>query len=283
MTLYVSDLDGTLLNSRAELSPISRDLLKEMVDDGVFFTVASARSVSSIRQMLKGLSLRLPVIEFNGAFISDLETGRHEITNAIDSAIASDLYHIMAKGGFVPFLSTFNGKEDCLYHPVPTNDGAQWYFQDRKLKGDPRLRESEDLTASLKEKVVCLTGIGKEDELTELAAQVSAEYGDSLELHLFENQYSPGWHWLTVHDHRATKDQAIRSLMKSFGLSERALVVFGDQINDLKMFAIADEAVAVENAVPELKEKATIMIGRNDHDSVAKFIHEHRQRSVVSA
>src|SRR5690554_6856541 len=84
MTLYISDLDGTLLNGQAELSPVSRNLLKEMIADGLCFTVASARSVYSISQMLKGLSLNLPVIEFNGAFISDLETGRHDIVNAID-------------------------------------------------------------------------------------------------------------------------------------------------------------------------------------------------------
>lgn len=279
MTLYISDLDGTLLNSRAELSHVSRELLKEMIADGVVFTVASARSVTSIKTMLEGLKLKLPVIEFNGAFISDLETGRHEIVNAIDKTIANELYHQLSKSSCAPFLSTFNGREDCLYHPAPTNSGAQWYIQDRKLKNDPRLRVSEDIAVSLREQVVCLTSIGKENELTELAAQISATYGNSLEIHLIENQYSPGWFWLTAHDYRATKDQAIRELIKAYGLNERALVVFGDQLNDLKMFSIADEAVAVENAVPQLKEKATTVIGKNDNDSVVKFIYEHRKRA----
>ncbi len=283
MTLYISDLDGTLLNGRAELSEFSRNLLKEMIRDGLSFTVASARSVSSIRQMLKGLELNLPVIEFNGAFISDLESGRHEIINAIEPAIVGELYHLMSQSDCVPFLSTFDGDEDCLYHPEPTNDGSRWYYQDRKDKADPRLRRSEDLAASLKEQVVCFTSIGKEDELTELANKIYAEYGGQLELHLFENQYSPGWYWLTVHDHHATKDQAIFGLRSTFGFNQNELVVFGDQINDLKMFSIADVAVAVENAVPSLKERATTVIGGNDHDSVAKFIFEHRKRTVQAA
>lgn len=276
MTLYISDLDGTLLNSKAELSPASRDLLAEMIGDGLSFTVASARSVSSIKQMLEGLKLSLPVIEFNGAFISNLETGGHEFINAIDSTLIGDLYNLMSGTVCKPFVATYNGAEDCLYYPAPTNDGAQWYLEDRKSKKDPRLRSSEDLGAQLKEQVICLTSIGKEEALTDLAAQIHAVFGTKLELHLFHNQYSPGWYWLTAHDYKATKDRAIRSLINAYGLTDKKLVVFGDQTNDMKMFAIADEAVAVENAVPALKAMAHKMIGGNDHDSVARFIYDHR-------
>lgn len=50
------------------------------------------------------------------------------------------------------------------------------------------------------------------------------------------------------------------------------LVVFGDNINDLPMMAVADVAVAVGNAVPEVKEAADMVIGPNTSDSVARFI-----------
>ncbi|MEZ5489375.1 MAG: HAD hydrolase family protein [Gammaproteobacteria bacterium] len=279
MTLYISDLDGTLLNSRAELSDVSRDLLREMLGDGLLFTVASARSVSSIRQMLEGLALNLPVIEFNGAFISDLESGRHQIVNAIDPVITPELFQLMSQNGCVPYISTFNGVEDCLYYPDPTNLGMRWYYQDRKSNADPRLRKSENISASLKEHVVCFTAIGEQHKLAELAGRISEIYGNQLELHLIENHYSPGWYWLTAHDYRATKDQAIQELRGAFGLGEKELIVFGDQINDLKMFEIAKEAVAVKNAVPDLKKRATRVIGHNDHDSVAKYIYEHRRNS----
>jgi len=82
-TLYISDLDGTLLNNSAELSAYSKTTLQAMLADGLIFTVASARSVVAMQQMMAGLTLPLPVIEFNGAFISDLATGRHEVVNNI--------------------------------------------------------------------------------------------------------------------------------------------------------------------------------------------------------
>ena len=68
-TVYISDLDGTLLRNDATLSDYARDRLSQMIRSGLQFTVASARSVVSIRQMLHGLELPLPVIEFNGAFV----------------------------------------------------------------------------------------------------------------------------------------------------------------------------------------------------------------------
>lgn len=52
------------------------------------------------------------------------------------------------------------------------------------------------------------------------------------------------------------------------------IVVFGDSVNDISMFEIADEAYAVENAIDELKEKATSVIDSNDEDGVAKFLSE---------
>ena len=50
------------------------------------------------------------------------------------------------------------------------------------------------------------------------------------------------------------------------------MVVFGDSINDLPMFKIADESYAVSNAIDELKDAATAVIGSNDEDSVALFL-----------
>lgn len=52
------------------------------------------------------------------------------------------------------------------------------------------------------------------------------------------------------------------------------IVCFGDEINDIPMFEIADEKYAVANAAPELKALATAVIGDNDEDAVAKWLAE---------
>ena len=71
----------------------------------------------------------------------------------------------------------------------------------------------------------------------------------------------------------ASKARAVRQLQELLGCGR--LVVFGDGVNDLDMFEIADEAYAVENAVPELKAAATGIIGSNNDDGVAKWLSEN--------
>ncbi|MDZ8239379.1 MAG: HAD family hydrolase [Nostoc sp. ChiQUE01a] len=274
-TVYISDLDGTLLGNNAKLSSFSKKVLDELLQQGLQFTVASARSIVSIQSMLKGLNLRLPVIEFNGAFISDLDSGRHEIINSISPDVVESIYKLILEFGCVPFVSSFNGTEDCAYYQDVINDGMRWYLNDRLTNKDRRWRVIEDLTHSFSDQVVCLTVIGHAQQLLELESAIIEIHGTSVETHLIENQYSPGWYWLTIHDYKATKDQAIQTLVENYGLKQSQIVVFGDQINDIKMFKIATHAIAVANANPELKRYATLVIGSNTEDSVVKYIFQN--------
>lgn len=274
-SFYVSDLDGTLLNNEARLSAATQGRLTRLLDEGIEFTVASARGVASMRTILRELPLKLPVIGFNGAFLSDLATGQHEIVNAMAHEVADALHGLMSDHGIPPLISTFSGREDLVYHAEPVNEGMHWWLEERIASRDPRLRRLIDARSALSEQVVCLTGIGPETLMIEIAARIGEVFVDEIELHVFENGYSPGWHWLTVHDRRASKDQAVRELMRARGLDDRKLVAFGDQSNDLKLLAAADEAIAVANAIPVIKARAKHVIGSNEDDSVVDFIERH--------
>jgi len=278
-TLYVSDLDGTLLRDDTYLSEPAGAALARLIGDGLVFSVASARSVASMRPLLRGLRLNLPVIEFNGAFLSDLESGRHEIVNAIAPDVARDVYATIMRSGMSAFVSTFDGTADRLHFREPANDGERHYVANRKLHNDPRLRPTGDPAEGLGEEVVCLTVIDAPEPLAELEAAIAERFGGQVEMHFFENRYSPGWHWLTIHDRRASKDQAIRLLAERYDLGDHELVVFGDHLNDLKMFRIAAHAIAVANAHPELKRHATRLIGPNEEDSVVRFIDDRYSAS----
>lgn len=278
--VYISDLDGTLLGNNAKLSSFSKEVLNEVLQQGLQFTVASGRSVVSMQTMLNGLNLRLPVIEFNGAFISDFDSGRHEIINSITPDIVESIYKLILEFRCVPFVSSFNGTEDCVYYKDVINDGMRWYLNDRLTNKDRRWRTIEDLTHSFSDRVVCLTVIGHAQQLLELQSAIIEIHGASVETHLIENQYSPGWYWLTIHDYKATKDQAIQTLVENYGLKESEIVVFGDQINDIKMFKIATRAIAVANADPKVKRYATLVTGSNTEDSVVRYIYQDFARKI---
>ena len=281
--LYVSDLDGTLLRSDGALSPYSLRTLNRLIGEGLRFTVASARGCGPIRSALGGLRLSLPVINQNGAFVSDLASGRHLAIHALPRAIARDLWSLLDEARCRPFLMTFDGAFDRLYYNdgILRNDGMRRFLQDRQRMHDPRLASLDHLCHGLKDQVVCLTAIDTLPRVRHLEREMRRRHGGSIDLHCHK-EYDPHWYILAVHDARATKDQGVVSIQRVRNLADCRLVVFGDQVNDIGMFRTADEAYAVAGGAPELAEHATAIIGSNDDDAVARWL-EARWRGKADA
>jgi len=277
MTLYVSDLDGTLLDAQGRLADSTRQGLTRLLDEGLLFTVASARHVSSIRQILGELPLRLPVIGSNGAYISDLASARHEIVHAIEPDLAQAVFALIRRHGLMPFVSTHGAQGDQLFYQSVHNEAQQSFVDERLRNADPRLRHSPRMQDVLHDPAVTLVVVDREEPLAELQAAITEMCGDRVETHLAEDLYKPGWPWLTVHDRRASKDQGIKTLAQRYGLTDREVVVFGDHVNDIKMLRAAHRGIAVENAIPAVKQAAHRVIGPHHEDSVLRFITEDWQ------
>ena len=272
MTLYVSDLDGTLLDREGKLSARTRVGLTRLLEQGLLFTVASARHVSSIHSLLGDLPLQLPVISGNGAYISDMRSGQHELVRTIDPALAQTIYGLVRAHGLMPMFSTHGPKGDRLFYHSATNAAQQSLLDERLSAGDPRLHQSERLQDELRDPVVTFMLIEREAPLRALQAAIVELCGDAVETHLAEDIYCPDWPWLTVHDKRASKDQAIQTLTERYGLAEREIVVFGDHVNDVTMLRAAHRGIAMGNAIEAVKQEAHAVIGSHHVDSVLEFI-----------
>ncbi|MDM4765831.1 HAD family hydrolase [Pelomonas sp. SE-A7] len=272
MTLYVSDLDGTLLDSTGRLADSTRAGLVRLLDEGLTFTVASARHIVSIKQLLGELPLRLPVISSNGAYLSDFASGRHEMVNAMEPSLAQEVFALIRRHGKMPFVSTHGPQGDQLFWQSIHNEAQQRFVDERHHNRDPRFRRAERLQDVLHDPAVTIVVVDREPVLNELMAEVEALSAGRLEIHINQDIYQPGWPWLTIHDRRATKDQAIKTLAERYGLHERELVVFGDHVNDVSMLRAADRGIAVGNAIDAVKQVAHEVIGPHHEDSVVRFI-----------
>ncbi len=272
--LYVSDLDGTLLRSDGTLSETSRRRLCELLEAGVNFTVASARTWSEIVPLLEGVPLRLPVIAVNGAFLSDFATGRVLQVKAIEKNLAESVYEEIRRAGLVPFICGFDGRSDKLYYQDLLNEQMRWFHGVLMEHSRARLCRMEPLEKALSLQVVSFAVMGEDRQVERLARRLEEQYGKRLEWFHFQNPYSNGHWWLTIHDAAACKSKAIAELARMYGFAMEDVVVFGDHINDIQMFRTAGRAVAVANAHESLKSYADEIIASNEEDAVVDYIRQ---------
>ena len=103
-TLYASDLDGTLLTKEERVSPYSCEKLNRMIENGLLFTFATARSVSSARNAVRGLDVTAPVILYNGGLVYDFNAKRdlHSVLFADD--VKEYVLSLLRQYGIMPFV-----------------------------------------------------------------------------------------------------------------------------------------------------------------------------------
>ena len=115
-TLYISDLDGTLLNQSAELSDHTIKTLNAMIMDGFNFSVATARTLASSSKILSGLTLRIPVILMNGVLIYDMERRHYTQINALAPESVTEIIKTLRQFEITGFMYELKDGELMTYH-----------------------------------------------------------------------------------------------------------------------------------------------------------------------
>ena len=267
-TLYVSDLDGTLMRNDETISPYTVRTINELVGKGLAFTYATARSVESARTITGGLRLTLPVVTRNGTVLADNNTGRHlekALFTEEEIALLKKLLPELPEYGFV---SCFIGEEMFkMYLQGKHTPGLEKYLE--KNRDDRRLRQADSFDALFCGQPGYVTLIDDRERLEPLYERVREYTGWES---LFQKDTYWDEYWLEICPRNCTKAKAVMKLKEDYGFEK--LVVFGDSVNDISMFRIADEACAVANALDELKREASAVIGSNEEDAVAGFLKE---------
>ena len=268
-TLYVTDLDGTLLNRHDRINPFSIGVINGLVEKGMLFTYATARSLVSASRVAEGLTTKVPVIAYNGAFIFQPSTGEilsKEDLTADERALVRET---LDRFGISPLVYSFiNGVEKVSWIPQDENEGIRYYLSQRP--GDPRFRPAETRDELFEGDMFYFTCIGEQEELQPVYEIFSADsrYRCTMQQELYRTEY-----WCEIMPARASKANAVRKLKDMWGCGR--VISFGDAVNDLPMFRVSDECYAVSNAAEELKAAATGIIGSNEEDGVARWLMEH--------
>jgi len=272
MILYISDLDGTLLNSEGKLSDYTVEKINEMIDKGLDFTIATARGFDSVKSILEPLNLKYPVILNNGLFIYDLKKSEVIKEYSIDISVANNLLEDLSSYGIYPMVSTKAKEVYKVYYSGIQNHGEKEFIKFHGQSSALKFIEVESVDLK-NEKVLSMFSIGTKEELQEVTDYLSHKY--NLEINLFYDIYSK-YYWLEINPLNASKGDAALYLKEEYGFNQ--LITFGDNLNDLSMFKISDESYAMASGNSVVKPEATAVIGTNDEHSVAKYIRNRRMK-----
>lgn len=268
--LYVSDLDGTLLDMHGEFPRPWVDRLNRLIDRGLKFTIATARNYDSVHPILHEVNLQLPVILFNGAYLTDFPTGENlEQSNYIQREVAYELLEVVAPLEQDPFVYTFDERHR-LYYRNATNEGSQAYL--KSLEGDGRLQYVDEYQFKDGEQIAGLLLIDTPAVLDPIHRQLRERFPDNLNQYFAKDIAHPKFHWLQMFHHHADKGKMLRTLSHHLDTPLSQIVVFGDYLNDLEMFEIAGKAVAMGNALPEVQSAAHEVIGTNARGAVLDYL-----------
>ena len=270
--LYVTDLDGTLLGSDGRLSKLTRAILKALIEDGALVTIATGRSLASLKEIMGDCLPKLPVIVHNGARIANPETGDYVYNNVMNKGVMDEVLAMAFAHHFAPFLNAFEGAEDYFCYTLPANRATEEYIQYRNTIMPEALRPYKFRTELTSLDVINLNIIDEMKALEEFQEQVRENCSPWVDVHITTEPNYPDIGWLTVGDSRSHKAEAIRALTGMISKEALHVTVFGDQLNDIHMFEVADRAIAVGNASPEVLELAHEVIEPHWDDSVAKYI-----------
>ena len=269
-TLYVSDLDGTLLDDSQSIPSESVTIINQFIAQGYLFSIATARSFESAYPKIKNLNLQIPIICHNGIFIVDPIQKSTIKSTFLEEGFVKSLLEIYSQLHLNPILYALTSKgQNKVYYTGIHNLSEQNYIEDRLANQDPRFTLVTELPIS-NHKIIEINIVLPDSQVEEIFSHIPPN--PEIYIHQMKDIYTPGYTLIEVTPREGNKKDALIFLKNRLQVSK--IVCFGDNKNDIPMFEVSDEGYAVENAVDALKELATRIIQKNTNNGVARYLQE---------
>ncbi|UJH92411.1 HAD family hydrolase [Antarcticibacterium sp. 1MA-6-2] len=258
--IVFSDIDGTLLNNKRELSPATIEAVKKL-ENKVPFVLISARMPAAMRHLQEELNISsLPIICYNGGLIL--------ADNEVMSTTEIPLEIVEKLSNWNPFNCHLS-----LYHKdewyVPQVD--QWTDREvNNTKVEPQVKKNYEVIKKWKKEnkgAHKIMAMGEVSHIDEIRDYLEEQFPGQLHLYRSKDTY------LEIAPKSISKFTAIELLLKEFyKLTPQDAVAIGDNYNDVEMLKNVGYGVAVGNAREECKEVAQTVCEKSIEDGVAKVL-----------
>jgi len=259
--LIALDMDGTLLTTDKKVSERTETAIKAAEAKGVKIVLASGRPLIGINRYLEELELFKGedyVLSFNGGLVQNTKT--EEIVSKV-SLKGSDLKYIYEISRKLNInIHAFSAKDGLI---TPKNSKYTEYEAeingiDINIKDFNQIEDEEDII-----KVMMIDPQEILDPAIEkLPSEIYGKY----------SVFKSAPFFLEFTHKEVDKGLGLKKLGEYLGISQEEIIACGDAGNDLSMIKYAGLGVAMDNAVPEVKEAANFITASNDEDGIAKVI-----------
>lgn len=278
-TLYVTDLDGTLLNPSGEISENSLKILKEQIDQGTLFSIATARNLQAAKKLINGIPINIPIILNNGIAFYDLNKEQYLKINEFPVSQLGKLIKTFEQHKSYGFMYALKDGDIHFIYKTLENPSDQEYFNERHLLYKERCHQYDDFTQVPKDGYTILYFVlyGSLNRITNVEKCVLNI--PKLTCVPNKNVYKDNY-FLDIFSIKASKAIAIQELKQMIKADE--VIAFGDNFNDIEMLKAADRSYVPENGIPEAKAVATNVVDSYSQDGVAKFIKKDVERNALN-
>ncbi len=268
-SLYISDLDGTLLNSNSTVSEKSRFIINKGIEQGILFSVATARTPATVVRLLQEVNIQLPMVLMTGAITYDKHRNIYTDVRNFNREATELIIDILEDKGLSAFMYTVDDNHLRVFYKEATNELEKKFIKEREGSLYKTFKVVNSYYNASRNSLPVLFFIMDDFHKVQL---VHNEIKDIKGINTFcyRDIFDNSKGYLEVFSEGTSKAEAIKRLASEAGADR--LIVFGDNLNDIPMFNIADESYATANAFPEVKAAATGIIKSNDQDGVAEFL-----------
>lgn len=252
------DLDGTLTNSKKEITPHTLDVLIQAQQKGLKLIIASGRPMAGIMPLAEQLHMKEYggyILAFNGGLIVDCATGETISQKLLDTSVYKHLYEL----GNTKDFKILSYLEDCIACEDIENEYVRYAARLNKMK----LRKLNSFLDEINfPEPKCLI-VGHEKQLAVLEKVLADYYKNKMSIYRSEPFF------LEILPFGIDKAKRLDFLLNYLGIRREELMVCGDGYNDLSMIKFAGLGVAMSNAQDVVKEAANYITLSNEEDGVA--------------
>ncbi len=259
--LLVLDLDGTLTNSKKEMSARTKETLIKAQERGITIVLASGRPTYGIVPLAEELELAKYggyILSFNGGTIINWKT-KEVIHESVISSEKLPLLHDIAVQNEVEILSYQN---ENIISEAPENEYVKYEAFLNKMS----IKEVKSFSEAIQFPVPKCLIVGNPEKLVLLEKEMNGIFGYEMSIYRSEPFF------LELMPSNIDKAQSLQKLLLYTGNTREEMIACGDGFNDLSMIKFAGMGVAMANAQPAVKEASDFITLSNEEDGVAHVV-----------